>query len=248
MLGIGKVPEVLGTREIEDLLLRGIAEQRPSEEAWIITPYSTMDKLGTIRRGITEACRMDVRMKFVVRDEPDQVTSAEKGLREARDLGLELFAFQRLHAKLYWFENQFGIVTSANLVDGSFEASTEIGLLVPSGGLHRELRDWIAKVIEPGMRPVGISKARTTSAPREQITSKSRGQVGAAVQGGGSCIRCGTSIPRDLNKPYCLTHFKSWAIYSNPEYEEKHCHLCGREAKTTMVRPRCYACFKESAR
>jgi hypothetical protein len=246
MLGIGKVPEVLGTREIEDLLLRGIAEQRPGEEAWIITPYSTMDKLGTIRRGITEACRMDVRVRFVVRDEPDQVTSAEKGLREARELGLELFAFQRLHAKLYWFENQFGIVTSANLVDGSFEASTELGLFVPCGGLHRELREWIVKVIEPGLRPVGGSKRHIASGPK--VSAPSHSQNRASVQEGGHCIRCGANIPKDLDRPYCLTHFKSWAIYSNPNYEEKHCHLCGGEAKTTMVKPKCYVCFKGSTR
>jgi len=245
MLGFGKVPGVLVTREVEDALLDGIANQEPGEESWIITPYSTMDKLGTIRRAITEASKIDAQIKFVVRDEAEQVKSAENGLKEARGFGLELFALHRLHAKLYWFENQFGIVTSANLVDGSFEASTEIGLIVPDGGLHKELRRWISREIEPNVRTVGASRGGRTSRPR--AAPKARGQGGAAGKGSGHCIRCGKAIPQDLEKPYCFTHFKSWVIYSNPEYVEKHCHLCGTEAKTSMVKPRCYACFKKGA-
>ena len=96
MLRIGKVPYLLNTREIEDALLNGIASQEQGEESWIITPYSTMDKLGTIRRAITEACKRDVQMRFVVRDESEQVKSAVNGLKESLELGLEIFGCQTM--------------------------------------------------------------------------------------------------------------------------------------------------------
>lgn len=44
MLGIGKAPEVLGTREIEQCLLEGLGYQVTGEEAWIITRGKAIDQ------------------------------------------------------------------------------------------------------------------------------------------------------------------------------------------------------------
>ncbi len=245
MLGIGKVPELLDTRQIESALLEGLATAAPGEESWIITPYSTMDKLSSVRRGITEACKREVQLRFVVRDEPEQVESASRGLMEAMGEGMELFALHRLHAKLYWFEKNFGILTSANLVDGSFEKSTEVGLLVPFGGLHEQLRGWIESNIEQTMRPIAGEfqssrlNGHTRLNPNRKVPSKD--------PQGGYCIRCGKGIPADPKKPFCYDHYKNWSAFSNPNYEEKFCHICGRTAETSMARPMCYTCFKRRA-
>lgn len=245
VFGFGSTPRVLGTREIEECLNDNIADLLEGDEAWIITPYATMGALGHQRRALAEASKRGAHISFVVRDETAQVGPAERDLAEACSNGMRLYRFHRLHAKLYWFAHGTAIVTSANLVDGSFESSTEIGIFVPGGGLHEQLREWIRKEIEPGLKPIVAPGKHGTSGLK--IDARSRGRVGASANHGGHCIRCGKNIPRDLDKPYCLEHFKSWAVYSNPEYEEKHCHLCGRDAKTSMMRPRCYACFKERA-
>jgi len=245
MLGFGSSIELLDTKSIEDELHEGIRAMAEGEEAWIITPYSTMDKLGTIRRAIVQACSHQANVKMVVRDEPEQVQSAVASQAEAIALGLEIHALHRLHAKLYWFENQFSIVTSANLVDGSFESSTELGLLLRGGGIHDGLREWIQDEIEPRMRLVSdVMPDRP-----KRVLARNRISAGSAEprRVAGHCIRCGTSIPVNVAKPYCLAHFKSWSNYSNPDYTEKYCHTCGTAKATSMAKPQCYECFRKKS-
>ena len=45
-----------------------------------------------------------------------------------------------------------------------------------------------------------------------------------------------------MSQPYCGKCFRSWNRYKNREYEEKMCHMCGRENPSTMERPICLAC------
>ncbi len=245
VFGLSGSPRVMATRQVEECLNENIADLQEGDEAWVITPYATMGALGHQRRALAEASKRGGIISFVVRDEASQVGPAERDLLEACSNGMRLYGFHRLHAKLYWFENGDAIVTSANLIDGSFEASTEIGICVPGGSLHGELRNWITIEIEPQLRLLGASKKGRSTTPRN--TAQSRHQASAVAQGSGRCIRCGKSIPKDLSRPYCLAHYKSWAMYSNPEYGEKQCHICGIEAKTSMEKPRCYACFKKNA-
>ncbi|MFA7332523.1 MAG: phospholipase D family protein [Candidatus Delongbacteria bacterium] len=241
LMGIGKVPIILETREIEDALLQSISQLDENKSAWIITPYLTIEKLSTIRRAISEACKRKATVNVVVRDEPEQLAPAKQGLSEAISHGLNLFAFHRLHAKLYWFENDYGIVTSANLVDGSFEASTELGLYVPAGTLHNELREWITKVIEPGLRSVNSQPAEKKF---PKFPASKPMEAKSAPNTNGFCIRCSSSINLSPEKPYCIEHYRSWSYYSNPDFEEKVCHSCGKPNKSTMNKPVCYACFK----
>jgi len=137
--------------------------------------------------------------------------------------------------KFIGFENSACILTSANLVDGSFEASTEVGLGIPAGRLHEEIRSWIGRIIEPGLKQ--ISKIKPKSKQVRKSTPKARVKSG-------HCIRCGKNIALNPGKPYCAEHFKSWAKYSNSDYEEKFCHSCGKPQKSSLNKPQCYSCFK----
>lgn len=217
VFGLGGGPIVLATREVEECLNVNISELMGGDEAWIITPYATMGALGHQRRALAEAAKRGANISFVVRDEVAQVGPAERDLAEARANGLKLYKFHRLHAKLYWFERGDAILTSANLVDGSFEASTEVGICVPGGGLHYDLRDWIQKVIEPGLKSVGAAE--------------------------GYCIRCAERVEFNPGAPYCRPHYTVWAQFSNRDYEEKFCHKCGTRGPSTMGRPLCPKCF-----
>ena len=231
MLGLSKTPNVLGTRDIEVALNEFLNDAREGEEIWIITPYATMEKLSSLRRIISGAAEFGCDINFVVRDEPGQVTPAVSDLSEAIENGLKLFAYKRLHAKVYWFEEGC-IVTSANLVDGSFESSTEIGLIIPTGSLHTEIREWINIEIESGIRR--IDKNYKVIKPKNARDSTNKAH----------CIRCKKSITKNAKKPYCSEHYKSWAKYSNPTYKEKYCHICGKKNESTMSKPICLSCFK----
>jgi phosphatidylserine/phosphatidylglycerophosphate/cardiolipin synthase-like enzyme len=235
LLGLSKANELLETRDIERDLNNLLLDAEREDEIWIITPYATMDRLSSLKRTIADTAAKGVNISFVVRDEPDQVNPAKKHLKEAINNGLKLYAFKRLHAKVYWFEHSACILTSANLVDGSFESSTEIGLGIPAGRLHGEVFDWINSIIVPGLRELAGASKKAQPKSKAKSNSKSRGY----------CIRCKTPIDSNLEKPYCLAHYKSWSKYSNDEYEEKYCHVCGKSHKSSLLKPACYRCYKK---
>lgn len=250
MFGFGNPQQLLATREIEDYLTRYIGVVGDGQEVWIISPYVTMQKLGTLKRAIAEAAKRGSKISFVVRDEKEQVEPTIHDLQEACQYGAKLYAFERLHAKVYWFEDLGCILTSANLVDGSFEASMEIGLSIPTSKLHDEIREWIRQEIEPGLRPIRVdSRSVRGTHMRQNIVSSSAARSGSTntsiAHNGGHCVRCGTEIPFNLRKPYCPDHYKSWAQYSNPDFTEKFCHRCGKPTQSTMAKPVCYGCYKQ---
>jgi len=241
VLGFGRGPGIIGTRDIEDALLQAIGALDAGDEAWLISPYLTIDKLSSLRRQVTEACKRGATINVVVRDEPNQVNPARTGFREALSHGLNLYAFHRLHAKVYWFGDRPSIITSANLVDGSFEGSTEIGVIADPGSFHEDIRAWIEDVIEPGLKAISAQEK-----PRSRVVRSKPGLgSGSGKKSKGQCIRCGTAIPLNLERPYCLEHYRSWEQYKNPAYEEKVCHSCGKPGKPTMAKPVCYECYKK---
>ncbi len=244
VFGFSRGPGLLKTREIEDNLHLVLGDLDAGNEAWLITPYLTIDKLSTLRRQITEACKRGATVNVVVRDEPEQVNPAKTGFKEAISHGLNLYAFHRLHAKVYWFDDMFSIITSANLVDGSFEGSTEIGMITEPGSLHDNIRDWIAEVLEPGLKAISNQQPSRSKAPKPRPTPKTNSGKGPQ----GLCIRCGKAIPLNIERPYCLEHYRSWEQYRNPDYEEKVCHSCGKPGKPTMAKPVCYGCYKKLAK
>ncbi len=63
----------------------------------------------------------------------------------------------------------------------------------------------------------------------------------------GHCIRCADPIPFSTDHPYCESCYKSWVKYKNPDYEEKHCHSCGKAKAATMAKPLCKPCWEATA-
>ncbi len=64
-------------------------------------------------------------------------------------------------------------------------------------------------------------------------------------EAGGTCIRCGAAIAFNPERPYCRTCYREWRADSGGEpVRESHCHRCGKQHRTTIHKPLCYACFK----
>jgi hypothetical protein len=60
----------------------------------------------------------------------------------------------------------------------------------------------------------------------------------------GQCIRCSKFIPYNMIKPLCLSCYKVWATFKNPEYLENFCHACGKPTENiTMNKPYCDDCL-----
>ena len=158
---------------------------------------------------------------------------------------------KNLHAKCYLNEDE-ALITSMNLYEFSQVNNNEMGIRV----VREEEPGLYKSILDESMRIVRTSEEIRVTVARVETTDNVEGSSGAkrtqrkprTVQEkpkDGFCIRCGTGIVPDPAKPYCVPHFRSWNRYKNDEYEEEHCHLCGKEHSATMLKPVCYACFKK---
>ena len=154
-----------------------------------------------------------------------------------------------LHAKCYLNENEV-LLTSMNLYEFSQVNNNEMGILITKD----EEPDLYREISEESMRLVRVSEEiRVTVAKVEPETAgkaatkraRREPQQAMAKPNRGFCIRCKTDLPANPAQPYCSRCYASWRRFSNAEYEEKHCHTCGKEHTTTMSKPVCIACFRK---
>ncbi|HYE77788.1 MAG TPA: phospholipase D-like domain-containing protein [bacterium] len=142
---------------------------------------------------------------------------------------------RNLHAKIYCFDGEI-VVSSMNLYEFSSAASKEIALRV----VDAEQRRMIEAFIEAELAPAVADSLGSTAAegPVQDLPSQ------ASTAADGHCIRCGAGLSYGPEFPLCDRCFRMWKRYSNPEHTEKFCHACGKKAKTSLLKPLCYACYK----
>ncbi len=138
---------------------------------------------------------------------------------------------KNLHAKCYLNEGE-ALLTSMNLYEFSQVHNHEMGILV-SKAEDEELYEQIrreANRIERISETIRVTVAGVEPDEDSQL---------------GFCIRCKETISANPAQPYCSRCFTSWNRYKNEAYAEKHCHLCGKEHETTMLKPVCLACYRK---
>lgn len=165
-----------------------------------------------------------------------------------------------LHAKCYLSE-QAAIIGSMNLYEHSQVNNDEMGILVrrdTDAQLYADIREdamriaRVAKPVahhdlggeaEPAARP-SLLRAFTgrVSSPGPALLEPASRK--AVVRDEGFCIRCAEPIALDPDRPYCTPHYKVWAHWSDPDYEDPHCHGCGRATGASMAKPLCRTCYK----
>jgi len=229
VFGFGKKAEpaweLVDTKNTEAKLLNLITTAKKS--LVLVTPWATLGELGSIRRAILLALQRGVTTSLIIRDEDKTLAKVVEDAQELIAAGMNLATVQRLHAKIYWSETQ-ALLTSANLIEGSFDKSVEFGLLVSGGDLHDQVRAFITNL--PFARELETKRASTSKQGSKE---------------GGHCIRCCKDIPFSDAHPYCRPHYEKWAEYENPNYEDRYCHGCGDEYPATKRKPLCRSCFNE---
>lgn len=150
---------------------------------------------------------------------------------------LRLYYNEHLHAKCYLNENK-AIITSMNLYDYSQRNNVEMGILVDKEDdekLYKEIYAEVMKIQRNSERTrINIEKIEQGEDDLDENSDM------------GHCIRCNTNLDLDPTRPYCADCYKTWSKYKNGDYEEKHCHICGKEKKATFNKPVCYDCYKEN--
>ena len=155
---------------------------------------------------------------------------------------------KNLHAKCYLNENE-ALLTSMNLYEFSQINNNEMGILVSreeEPGLYND-------ILQESMRIVRVSEEIRVTVARvedsensKERPAKKKGRTTPQIRAKeGFCIRCKTALSANPAQPYCNRCYASWRRYENKEYEEKHCHTCGTEYASTLLKPVCYTCYKK---
>lgn len=228
---------------------------------FLVSPY--LKPWDELLNSIIDASHRRVAVTLVLRG-AEMRAENEKLSKPLADRGVTIKFLDRLHAKLYVNESQ-AVVTSMNLHKESLLDSWEAAVVL-NGQQDRDgyekvlsaLRELANKIESQEKRLAHVpveSSSRAQSKVSSPSVSKSeprptklehpRGH--SEVRGQGVCIRCCSPIALNPERPYCRPCFESWARFENEEYPEKHCHMCGSIASTSMMKPLCRRCWAKAS-
>lgn len=143
----------------------------------------------------------------------------------AQQIGVRTSICKNLHAKCYINESE-GIITSMNLYQFSQVNNNEMGIYFTKSA-DAELYESAYKEVERLMKiseeiRVTVQKVSSESASKPNV-KKSESNTSSF----GYCIRTGTKIPFNIERPFSKKAFDSWSKYMDDEYPEKFCHFSG---------------------
>lgn len=205
---------------------------KANEKLVIISPYLKIND--RIKQSLEDKNRMkiDIRVVYGKNElQPDE-NNWLKSMTSIRS------SFCKdLHAKCYLNENE-AIITSMNLYEFSQINNNEMGIHVDKANdpnLYKEIHEEAQRLIRISDEiVVTVEKAQKKEkvAPKQEpkpITNKKSGY----------CIRTGTEIPFNVEKPMSFEAFKSWSKYGDDEYAEKYCHFSGEPShgETSVKHP-----------
>ena len=234
--------EFCDTKEIAAGIQNIIQDARA--EIVLVSPYIKADRQISQRLAYQANSNPEVRISVIYgKKEQPEVWDWLKDLP-----AVELRFSPNLHAKCYLNEQE-ALVTSMNLYDFSEANNDEMGLRVSAKDdrdLYGKIREDVRRIAANSevrkaatVKPAPASKARPAPQPTPSKPAPTSG-----IPKVGFCIRDKWPIPANPVKPYCERCYRSWNRYKDPEYEEKHCHICGKEYDSTMVKPLCLPCYR----
>lgn len=213
-------------------------------EIVLVSPYTMLigdaDHVG---RAVHSALANRRRVSLYIRGDdgtaPNEVAKKHeatgKRLAALQQDGLRVYEVAGLHAKLYIADAR-AIVSSMNLLQSSM-TNIEFGIEFSERSEVEATWEFFNKEIQPHAKPVHFGDA-DTAAPGP---AHAKQRAGRTEQG--HCIRCGTGIAANPDRPLCSVDFKVWRDHGNVDYRERYCHLCGKPADTSLRKPLCRPCF-----
>ena len=202
---------------------------------FIISPYLKFNS--RIKQLLDERNRLKLDIRIIY-GKVDLQTEESKWLKSMDSIKV-LFC-KNLHAKCYINEKE-AIITSMNLYDFSQQNNNEMGIYVTKEDdpeLYQDIYTEVTSLIRTSEH-VAISIEKVE--PKKDFPEK-KFSKGKDVH----CIRCDAKIKLNPEHPLCPKCYKSWSKYSDPTYEEKFCHICGKENKSSLEKPICYSCYKKA--
>ena len=201
--------------------------ENANSELTIITPYID---LGPRMKGSFNVARgKGVIIKLITRWKKKLAAKDEEELAFFSELGAKIMFVERLHSKLFLNENS-GVLSSMNMLDGSAHHSQEIGIFTNDTGMVTSYKGY-AERLERSAMPSQYAPAKSTAknAPSQKKKAKETAY----------CIRTGELIKFNIKMPYNKKSFTSWNRFKNPEFNEQFCHFSGEKSngETSYSRP-----------
>lgn len=146
-----------------------------------------------------------------------------------------------LHAKCYLNEHE-AIITSMNLYEFSQINNNEMGILIEKDKdpeLYKDVYEEAHRLIRISDELiVTVEKAKPKDNPYVKPETKNKVE-NPNDKSMGYCIRTGSQIPFNVERPMSYEAYKSWSKYGDSEYPEKYCHFSGEESfgETTVGKP-----------
>lgn len=158
-------------------------------------------------------------------------------------IGIRTSICKNLHAKCYLNENE-AIVTSMNLYEFSQMNNNEMGIHITKVGDPELYNDALQEVnrlltISEEIR-VTVKKIIAMSPNGTESKAPDSKQILKASKSTGYCIRTGSEIPFNLEKPMSYDAYKAWnKSGANTEASEKYCHFSGEPSngQTSVSKP-----------
>jgi hypothetical protein len=155
---------------------------------------------------------------------------------------------KNLHAKCYMNEKE-ALITSMNLYDFSQANNNEMGIYVVKSEeeeLYKSIYDEVGRLLRFSEEvKVSIERVVPKEAQLKSNSFKAEKSIGKGkIPTGGFCIRCKAAIKLDPKHPLCKECYSVWKKFGDPNFEEKHCHICGKSNKSTLLKPTCYDCYR----
>jgi phosphatidylserine/phosphatidylglycerophosphate/cardiolipin synthase-like enzyme len=199
----------------------------------LISPFVKInDEL--IARLTDSGTRRKVKIKLVCRE---SALKLEEKVKISQIGNLELLFNEKVHAKCFYNES-FMVITSLNLYDSASGDNHEMGVLLSA---KEDEKAFIAAQDEAQY----IIRESKRHNPKDSIRKPER--KGAPQNAQGQCIRCGTGLVLDIEKPYCSDCYNEarYDIDEETEPIEHFCHSCGKETESSLSKPLCYSCYRK---
>lgn len=161
----------------------------------------------------------------------------------ADQVGIRTSLCKNLHAKCYLNENE-AIITSMNLYEFSQMNNNEMGIHITKANdpdLYQDAYEEVSRLLTIS-EEIQVTVRTVAPAGREKPERKPaevKAPVKASGKAKGYCIRTGTQIPFNVEKPLSYEAYKSWSKYGDPNYAEKFCHFSGEpsQGETSVAKP-----------
>ncbi len=199
----------------------------------LVSPFVKIND--RLKQLLQEKNRAGITIKIVYGK--DELQAAEKNWLNSLENVMIKYC-KNLHAKCYLNEKE-AIITSMNLYEFSQVNNYEMGIYITRED-DTKLYEAASAEIKRLLMVTEESQAVTDKTTKKRSVNRTKKE-----HLDGHCIRCNKPIKFDPLIPYCRECYNVWKKYGDEDYPENQCHLCGKDNKSTLIKPLCYSCFRK---